>query len=211
MTMKQLLAGGTAVTMAATVGLGALASPASAGERSLSTVLTADGNTFDGNGKDFDIVTEAALAVLAAKPDSPVKAITDGSVKLTVFAPTDKAFLRLASDFGGQKVTKERAAFTAVAGLGTDTVETVLLYHVIAGAKINAKSALKADGAKLTTAQGGTIKVKVKGRGTHVSISLKDRDPDSRDPRVILSAVDINSGNKQIAHGIDRVLRPVDL
>lgn len=211
MTMKQLLAGGTAVTLAAAVGMSAVTTPANAGERSLATVLTADGNTFDRNGADYDIVTEAALAVLAAKPDSPVKAITDGSVKLTVFAPTDKAFLRLASDLGGQKVTKERAAFTAVAGLGIDTVETVLLYHVIAGAKINAKTALKSDGAKLTTAQGGTIKVKVQGTGKHVSISLKDKDPDSRDARVILSAVDINAGNKQIAHGVDRVLRPVDL
>ena len=41
------------------------------------------------------------------------------------------------------------------------------------------------------------------------AIRLKDRDGNSRNARVI--AVDINKGNKQIAHGIDRVLRPIDL
>ena len=51
---------------------------------------------FDKNGKDFDVVTEAVLAVLAAKPDSAVKVLADPSVKLTAFIPTDKAFLKLA-------------------------------------------------------------------------------------------------------------------
>jgi uncharacterized surface protein with fasciclin (FAS1) repeats len=178
--------------------------------RSLASVLTSDGNTFDKNGKDFDVVTEAVLAVLAAKPDSAVKVLADPSVKLTAFIPTDKAFLKLASDLTGKKVTSEKKAFATVAGLGIDTVETVLLYHVIAGSKINAKTALKANGATLTTAQGGTFKVKVSKRP---SIELRDNDPDSRNPRVVLSLTDINKGkqNKQIAHGIDRVLRPVNL
>jgi uncharacterized surface protein with fasciclin (FAS1) repeats len=93
---------------------------------------------------------------------------------------------------------------------GIDTVETVLLYHVVAGSKINAKTALKANGAVLTTAQGGTFTVKVSKRP---AIQLRDNDPDSRNPRVVLALTDINKGkqNKQIAHGIDRVLRPVNL
>jgi uncharacterized surface protein with fasciclin (FAS1) repeats len=173
-------------------------------------VLTSDGNKFDKNGKDFDVVTEAVLAVLAAKPDSAVKVLADPSVKLTAFIPTDKAFLKLASDLTGKKVTSEKKAFTTVAGLGIDTVETVLLYHVVAGSKINAKAALKANGATLTTAQGGTFTVKVSKRP---SIQLRDNDPNSRNPRVVLALTDINKGkqNQQIAHGIDRVLRPVDL
>ena len=40
-------------------------------------------------------------------------------------------------------------------------------------------------------------------------ISLRDADTNSRDPRVTVA--DINAGNKQIAHGINRVLRPIDL
>jgi uncharacterized surface protein with fasciclin (FAS1) repeats len=213
MEFKRVLAGGTAVALAATVGVGAFstASANAAGDRSLATVLTSDGNKFDKNGHDFDVVTEAVLAVLAAKPDSAVGMLTDGDVKLTAFAPTDKAFKILASELTGTKVRSERKALSTVAGLGIDTVETALLYHVVAGAKIPAKAAVKADGAKLETAQGGTIRVKVATKGHSVSIVLRDKDPNSRNAKVVASLVDINKGNKQIAHGIDRVLRPVDL
>lgn len=213
MEFKRVLAGGTAVALAATVGVGAFgaASANAAGDRSLATVLTSDGNKFDKNGHDFDVLTEAALAVLAAKPKSAVGVLTDGNVKLTAFAPTDKAFKILASKLTGSKVRSERKAFTTVAGLGIDTVETVLLYHVVPGMKIPAKAAVKADGAKLETAQGGKIRVKVRTKGHSVSIVLRDKDPNSRNAKVVASLVDINKGNKQIAHGIDRVLRPVDL
>src|SRR5689334_17660216 len=43
-----------------------------AGTRSLVAVLTADKNGFDRNSKDFDILTAAVKAVLAAEPDSAV-------------------------------------------------------------------------------------------------------------------------------------------
>ncbi len=41
------------------------------------------------------------------------------------------------------------------------------------------------------------------------AIRLRDKDYNSRNPRV--KVIDINDGNMQIAHGIDRVLRPMDL
>src|SRR6478736_2409905 len=137
-----------AILAASALALGAVqatapaASAKAAGEDSLAALLTSDGNTFDKNKNDFDIVTEAALAVVGAKPDSPV--------------------------------------------------------------------ALLADGAKLTTAQGGKITVKVKTKPS-VSVTLKDRDKNAQDPKAILKALDLNKGNKQVAHGIDRVLRPIDL
>ena len=64
---------------------------------------------------------------------------------------------------------------------------------------------VEADGKKLTTAQGGTVTVKVKGK----KVILVDADPDLANPRVI--ATDINKGNRQIAHAINRVLLPLDL
>ena len=84
-------------------------------------------------------------------------------------------------------------------------VRHLLLYHVVPNQRITAKKALKANGAKLETAQGGTITVKVR----HSTVTLKDNDPDLRNPRVV--QVDINKGNKQIAHGIDRVLLPINV
>jgi uncharacterized surface protein with fasciclin (FAS1) repeats len=199
--MKRLVA--TAAVAALVVGLAAPAF-AKQGNKPLSEVLV-DSNQFDSNGRDYDIVTEAVLAVLKEKPDSAVSVLTDGKVRVTAFVPQDRAFYPLVEALTGTKPASEQAAFEAVASLGIDTVETVLLYHVVPNATITAKKALKSNNAKLDTAQGGTIKVKVR----HSSIRLKDKDPDLRDPRVVQT--DINKGNKQIAHGIDRVLLPINL
>lgn len=179
-------------------------SPASAaGTTSLAAVLTSDDNQFDKDSKDFDILTEAVLAVLANKPNSPVKVLTDGTVALTVFAPTDAAFRDLVKDLTGKVLRSEKRVFEAVAGLGIDTVETVLLYHVVAGSTITSKQALKANGVKLAMASGGSVTVKVTGK----RITLLDVNTSLKDPMVI--AVDVNKGNLQIAHAIDRVLIPV--
>ena len=202
------IAAGIAAASAAALAAGALAAPAANaadGNKSLAAVLTAETPKFDKNSKDFDILTAAVLAVLDAKPTSKVGVLADGSVALTAFAPTDKAFRILAEDLTGKHISSEKKVFAAVAGLGIDTVETVLLYHVIAGATIDSKAAVAADGAWVATAQGGALGVKVVGS----QIRLRDRDGNSRNARVIVA--DINKGNVQIAHGIDRVLRPLDL
>ena len=187
------------------------ASAKAAGEDSLAGLLTSDGNQFDKDKNDFDIVTEAALAVVAAKPESPVALLADGTQRLTVFAPTDEAFRLLAEDLTGKKIRSEKKIFEALVELaGVDTIETVLLYHVVPGKTLTSKKVLKSNGAKLTTAQGGKIKVKVKMK-PEVSVTLKDRDKNDDDPMAVLDALDLNKGNKQVAHGIDRVLRPIDL
>lgn len=178
------------------------------GQTPLSAVLTRGGVGFDHNSHDFDVLTAAVLAVLKAKPSSPVSALTDGSVKLTAFLPTDEAFRRLVHSLTGRTIHSEKKVFKAVAGLGIDTVEAVLEYHVVPGTKITAKKALQANGVPLTTAQGGIITVRVTKAP---EIRLRDKDPNARNARVILGATDINKGNRQIAHAVDRVLRPVDL
>jgi uncharacterized surface protein with fasciclin (FAS1) repeats len=208
-----------AILAASALALGAMATAPAAsaapaakpGNTSLAEVLTSDGNTFDKNKNDFDIVTEAALAVIGAKPDSPVALLADGKTRLTVFAPTDQAFRLLAEDLTGQTIKSEKKIFEALVELaGVDTIETVLLYHVVPGATLTSNKVLKADGARLTTAQGGKVKVKVRMKPS-LRITLKDRDRNDRNPRAILAALDINKGNKQVAHAIDRVLRPIDL
>ena len=180
------------------------------GTRSLAAVLTADGNQFDRNWYDYDIVTEAVLAVLAAKPASPVGLLADGSVALTAFIPNDRAFQALVADLAGSRLSSEKAVFGAVAGLGIDTVETVLLYHVIPGATLTSKQAAASNGATLTTAQGGTIGVRVYSSWLPI-IELRDKDTDDRNPFLNPFALNLNKGNAQIAHGITAVLRPVNL
>ncbi|HET9419683.1 MAG TPA: fasciclin domain-containing protein [Nocardioides sp.] len=201
-----------AAAAASTLALGALApatatpAPAAPGDRSLAAVLAADGNKYDTNPFDFDITEKAVLAVLGAKPGSAVGALTDGSTRLTAFVPTDQAFRFLVRSLKGFKPKSEAKTFKQVARLGIDTIEAVLLYHVVAGSTLTSDKVLAADGQRITTAQGGKIRVQVGHE-----VTLVDRDPDARNPRAIPSKLDINRGNRQVAHGIDRVLRPLDL
>ena len=211
MRYRSILATAAAGAMLATAALSA-AAPAEAaparglGTTSLSTVLGADGVKFDKNWKDFDIVEAAVYAVAANNPDSPVLLLTDGTKALTAFAPTDKAFRNLVKDLTGTAYGSEAKVFSKLTKLvPIDTIETVLLYHVIPGATITAAKAVKADGAKLMTAAGIKVKVKV----VHGMVTLVDKDPDDANATVVVP--DINKGNKQIAHGVDAVLRPADL
>lgn len=208
--VRRLTAVAAAIALAAGASLASAApSTAATGNRSLAKVLTSDGNRFD-HTNDFDIVTEAVLAVLKAKPSSPVSVLTKGNVRLTAFVPTDNAFRVLVYDLTGKWLTSERKVFNAVASLGIDTVETVLLYHVVPGATITSAKALAADGKDLTTAQGGTFSVDVLNPVRGV-IRLQDQDPNDVDPMTVPKLLDINKGNKQVAHGISYVLRPADL
>jgi uncharacterized surface protein with fasciclin (FAS1) repeats len=179
------------------------------GTRSLATVLAADGNKFDHNWGDFDIVHRAVTTVLSAKPGSDVAVLAKGNKRVTAFLPTDRAFHRLVEDLTGRDKKTEKAVFRAVANnFDVDTIEAVLLYHVVPGATITYAQARKADGASLATAlEGASITVK-KREGL---VKLRDLDPDAGNAWVLKGASDINKGNKQIAHGISRVLRPVDL
>jgi hypothetical protein len=182
------------------------------GTTSLADVLLADGDQFDGNWYDYDIVTEAVLAVLAAKPDSPVGLLTQGDVPLTAFLPNDRAFQVLAADLTGRWYGSETKVFQALAGaVGIDALEQVLLYHVVPGGPITSSQALRSDGAMLTTALAGkSIKVDVLSRWLKL-VRLVDGDRNDVDPLLNPRALDINRGNRQIAHGIVLVLRPADL
>ncbi|MBI5028327.1 MAG: fasciclin domain-containing protein, partial [Actinobacteria bacterium] len=96
MTLRRTLSRLAAVVFSGALAAGLAVAPAQAaptGEQSLAAVLTADGNgTFDQNWYDYDIVTQAVLAVVAAKPASNVGLLTDGTVALTAFIPNDRAF-----------------------------------------------------------------------------------------------------------------------
>lgn len=212
---KRYLAAGVTVALASTLAAPAAmasAQPSGPGTRSLAAVLTADGNQFDSNWYDYDIVTEAVLAVLAKKPHSPVGVLTDGTVPLTAFIPNDRAFQVLARDLTGRWPRTEKATFNALAGaVGIDALESVLQYHVVPGAPIDSATALKANGAKLNTAlPGATFTVRVLSQRFKL-IALRDNDPNDVNPFINPRAFDINKGNKQIAHGIVFVLRPSDL
>ena len=78
--------------------------------------------------------------------------------------------------------------------MGVDAIEQVLLYHVVPGAAITKKAAVNANGAVLTTAQGGTISVRVYSRYLPI-VELRDKDTNDVNPFLNPRALDINAGN----------------
>jgi len=209
--MKKLIAVLAVVTsMAVLSPAAALADEAdSATMPTLAEILLSDSASdkdgFDRRSWDYDIVTQAILAF----PDL-TEAALNPDAELTVFLPRDSAFRRLVYEISGEWIRSEAKIFDAVVGLGLDTVKTVLDYHVVPGAKIDYHTALQANGAELTTLQGGTIKVKVKSFLWWKWIKLVDADKNDRNPRVSQPNIGGEASNG-FAHGINRVLRPIDL
>jgi hypothetical protein len=182
---------------------------ASGSETTLADVLLADSgsdnrNGFDWRYWDYDIVTEAVLLF----PDL-AGAASDPDAELTAFLPNDLAFRRLVYELTGRWYWSEQRVFEQVAALGLDTVENVLRYHIVP-AKISYRDALRADGAVLgTLLPDADITVDVRG-SFFKRVVLQDLDTDDRDARVIRPNVGGEAANG-FAHGINRVLRPVDL
>ncbi len=189
------------------------AAPAPAG--SILALLEADGTNFDRDWYDFDILEAAGRTVLGAKPTSPVSAITVPNAGITVFAPNDRAFQLLALSLTGKWSWTEEAVvnslITALGASAVDTIENVLLYHVISG-KVDfatAKSVAASPNPAVATVLGPTITLRfIPWLNTLV---LRDQDPNAADPWVVNSKRDIPVGTNSMVHGISLVLRPADL
>lgn len=201
----------TAALVSATVALSPAATAQEEGEtplglNALTNVLNVAEYDFDTDLTDFDILTYLALDVMGAKPNSPVWALADGNVKMTAFIPTDRAFKKLVTALTGETLKRERKIYRAVRALGMDTVEKVLLYHVVLGDPILSETAVAAATAStfLTTAEGSTIRVVFNGD----LLKVRDKDRNRINPNVILARVDVNEGNNQVAHPINGVLLP---
>jgi uncharacterized surface protein with fasciclin (FAS1) repeats len=150
------------------------------------------GGTPDGNPYDYDLLVQAVTATGLA----PV--LDDESKRFTVFAPNDRAFMRLVADLSGSYPQSEKAALDAVlATFSVDEIKNVLLYHVVAGKQLGPLQVLLAR--SLTMANGGTVQPR--------GISLRDETPALRDPKLVLSGINIRATNGVI-HTIDRVLVP---
>ncbi|MBT8197973.1 MAG: fasciclin domain-containing protein [Acidimicrobiia bacterium] len=201
--MKKILA---AVIAAALL---LVAAPVSADGHIPSTVETVvavsgDPGDFDKDKKDFDILRE--LVLLAGLAD----ALGDGEGSLTditVLAPTDKAFQRLAKDLGYDGKYDEGAILGFLAGgltayadaNGTDVITvitSVLLYHVAGEAYTN-KELKKAD--SVDTLLGVSLDSKNK--------KFIDGEDDLKNAK-LKGVKDVATSNGYI-QGIDRVLIPV--
>ncbi|GAB2844610.1 fasciclin domain-containing protein [Microbacterium insulae] len=155
-------------------------------------VKASGGGTPDKNPYDYDILVQA---VLATGLDG---ALADTSTKYTVFAPNDRAFLRLVGDLTGSAPASEQAALEAITStFSTEQIADILLYHVVAGKKLGPVKVLTAR--SLTMANEGIVQPR--------GLTLRDETPALRDPRLVLWGINIQASNGVI-HTIDRVLVP---
>ena len=170
----------------------------------LTEVLDLRYASFDNDFSDFDVFTDLWMRVWGELPESPIQAISQGNTALTAFVPTDRAFQRVVKFLTGKTYKSEARIANAVMSLGAKTVEKVILYHVVVGDPILSPAALQANGANLNAASGETIGVRVSG----TNIRLVDKSKKHTNALVLLRAVDINKGNKQVAHAISQLMLP---
>ena len=178
---------------------------AALGTVSLAAALKLDQPAFDTNWYDHDVLVHLLNRVLAAKPNSPLAVLKDGTVPLTVLAPDDFAFRSLAGYRNGRGVvlSTEARVYAFIARLHIDTLERVLKYHLIPSGVIPAMDLLASNGLSLPTQEGSPIRVSIA-----TSVRLVDVSTRPRESLVRLSDLDINKGNRQIAHSISAVLLP---
>ena len=159
---------------------------------------------FDNDRNDYDILLTALTAA------DLVDVVADPNASLTVFAPNDRAFIRLARDLG-YSGNDEAAAWDflvqALTGLGNGNpipvLTDVLLYHV-APQEISAFQVFLRSlfGLRIPTAlPGATIRP--------FFFVLIDNEPDLQNP-FLTRPINLMADNG-IVHGVTRVLIPVDL
>jgi uncharacterized surface protein with fasciclin (FAS1) repeats len=133
---------------------------------------------------DFDVLQAAAV-----KAGTDVTNVLSGSTLITVFAPTDAAFITYLG------VANEAAAIAAVNGLTPEAAADLLTFHVISGSEIKA-AGIATGTTAVTTARGSNNKAFVTKAGSAVTIN---------NARVVTPDVDASNG---VIHIIDAVLTP---
>lgn len=165
-----------------------------------------EGAGFDENNGDFDFLRESVIAADLAG------VLSSEDADLTVFAPTDAAFIDLAQSLNYDGSDEEGAFGYLVDALrllnaGNDPIEllsTVLQYHVSDGSQTSGD----------ILGNGGVVNTLIEGASFTVdgsTLAITDADPDNVDP--VLQApdlIDIEVSNG-IIHVIDGVLLPADL
>ncbi len=175
-----------------------LDAPVESGDPTLLGLLEESGGSFDENPEDFDMLLTALQAT------GLDEAVDDPEAELTVFVPTDGAFVAFAQDLGYEGEDEE-GAFQAIVDAATvlnpedplSVVSGILTYHVSPGEQ-DSEAVLGAD--MLATLQGGEIGVD--------GVTLVDQDPNAVDPMVVQTDLAASNG---VAHVIDAILRPEDL
>lgn len=195
----------SALIAAGVVLSGVVAAPSTASAQRRPTVLqilqsdaAKDGPAgLDHRWYDYDIFTTLMLSF-----DYERALLVDPDQALTLFAPKDYAFFRLAKQLGAPPAGEAATLDWLLTNLGAGPIEDALLVHIHLGtlsfAEIRASDGAELDG-------GALVDVRRAGR-----VRLIDLDPNDRDPYIIQPEYGGRAANGYV-HGIGRVMRPFDL
>lgn len=191
-----------AVVAASAVPAGATASPRGSKPGTIVDSLVAKSGTggFDRNPLDYDVLITAVTAADLVGP------LSDPSADLTLFAPSDAAFVRTARALGFTG-WDEQGAWQFLVGALTQlgngdpipVLSTILLYHV-APERLGAFRVLFSR--KIDTLANASFGVRF--------VELVDQAPKLANPHLNIWHLDQRASNGVI-HGITRVLIPVNI
>ena len=175
---------------------------ATSNSQTIARFLSENGGAFDNDTSDYDILRRAVATA------DLVSALQNRDAELTLFAPNDLAFTRLARDLGYTGPRDEQAVWNflvqALTGLGDGDpigpLTNVLLYHVTPR-NIDIAEFIQSDQI-ITLLDGESFRVAG-------FVRMIDNDPDSNNAR-LFSPLNVKYSNGTV-HGISRVLRPLDL
>ena len=151
----------------------------------------------------FNLLLAAVGYIAETNPESAIVARLLDNSQLTVFAPTDEAFLNLVdavSDLLDEDILDEQGPFAAIdALLGEGTIEAVVSYHVTEGRRAS-NSVVPRNGIRIikTQLEGAVFSVSTAAEITAVGNTAQ----------IVTPNVTASNG---IIHVIDAVILPVDL
>lgn len=193
----------TGLLAAVTLSAPGLPAPAPAPRPTIAAIVAQSGGVFDENRNDFDMLLTAVQAA------GLVGVLDDPTIDVTVFAPTDRAFIRLARDLGFSGNDEAGAWQFLVGALTTlgdgdpiGPLTQILTYHVAPESLSLGEVVIYGIfGVPIPTLQGGELEWTFRG--------FIDAEPDLRNPQVTFP-LNIRASNG-IIHAIDGVLLPIDL
>ncbi len=208
MNIKRTITAGTAVAATAALGVGLAITPATAkqGTAPLAGVLV-DDNKFDNNAKDYDIVTEAVLAVLGDQPGQRSRCLTEGKRAPHCVRTAGPRLHEPRAGRDRHEASQRRGSLRDHRDRLPDRDRSSRSCSTTwSRASPSQRRWLPSPTVPSSkTAEGKRLTVVVK-KG---NVFLKDRAVLTKNAKVVQP--NINKGNRQIAHGINGVLLPINL